>query len=57
MIHAWVDPIVEEIHLIRCQIAKECQYDINAIYASAMQIQQDYAQQLMTQVGKWGKND
>ncbi len=27
----WKDPIVEEIHAIRRQIAKECSYDIRKI--------------------------
>jgi hypothetical protein len=46
----WDDPIVEEVHQIRCQIAAECQYDMNALYAAALQIQQNYAsQRLITQ--------
>jgi len=48
----WDAPIVEEIHQIRCQIAAECQHDINAIYAAALHIQQSCAQQLITQVVK-----
>ena len=27
----WKDPIVEEIHAIRKQIAKECNYDLDQI--------------------------
>jgi hypothetical protein len=27
----WKDPIVEEIHLIREKIAKECNYDLKQI--------------------------
>jgi hypothetical protein len=27
----WKDPIVEEIHLIRDKIAKECNYDLKQI--------------------------
>ena len=29
----WKDPIVEEIHAVREQVARECDYDLNQIIA------------------------
>jgi hypothetical protein len=29
----WKDPIVEEIHAVREQIARECNYDLGEIFA------------------------
>ncbi len=35
----WTDPVVEEIHAIRKQIAEECRYDVRALGARLQQME------------------
>jgi hypothetical protein len=48
----WNDPIVDELHAIRQQLAAECNNDLEAIVRRAMQRQQQHVRQLITQPPK-----
>jgi len=43
----WKDPIVEEIHLIREKIAKECNYDLKQIIKRLKRREKEYAGQIV----------
>jgi len=43
----WKDPIVEEIHAIRAQIADECNDDLQKIVARLRQKEQKHADRLV----------
>jgi hypothetical protein len=45
----WKDPIVEEIHAIREQIAQECDYDIKQIVARLRKYEKDHSHRLVYQ--------
>jgi len=42
------DPIVEEVHAIRAQIAAECDYDFDKISDRAIETQKRFAGQIKT---------
>ena len=42
----WKDPIVEEIHAIREQIAQECDYDIKQIIARLRKHEKEHPDRL-----------
>lgn len=39
----WKDPIVEEIHLVRKKIAKECNYDLKQIMKRLKKREKDHS--------------
>ena len=43
----WKDPIVEEIHKVRAQIAKECNYDIKQIIARLKQKEEEHQERVV----------
>jgi len=43
----WKDPIVEEIHLIREKIAKECNYDMKHIMKRLKRREREHAGQIV----------
>ncbi len=43
----WKDPIVEEIHAIRRQIAKECNYDLKQIVERLRKKEKKHKERLM----------
>lgn len=45
----WKDPIIEELHAVRQQLAAECNNDLKAIVLRAMNKQQEHARCLVTQ--------
>ena len=45
----WKDPIVEEIHAIREQIAQECDYDIKQIVARLRKHEKEHPDRLAYQ--------
>jgi hypothetical protein len=45
----WKDPIVEEIHAIREQIAQECNYDIKQIVARLRKHEKEHPDRLVYQ--------
>ena len=45
----WKDPIVEEIHAIREQIAQECDYDIKQIVARLRKHEKEHPDRLVYQ--------
>ena len=46
----WNDPIIEEIHAVRRELAAQCNDDLKAIVQRAMQKQQRHAALLLKQV-------
>ena len=42
----WKDPIVEEIHAIRRQIAKECNYDLRQIVERLRKNEKEHGERL-----------
>ena len=44
----WKDPIIEELHAVRKQLAAECNNDLKAIVLRAMKKQQEHANRLVT---------
>jgi hypothetical protein len=61
----WKDPIVEEIHAIREQIAQECDYDIKQIIARLRKHEKEHPDRIVyktepkiaTQLGDTGLPD
>ena len=43
----WKDPIVEEIHKARAQIAKECNHNIKQIIARLRQKEQEHPERVV----------
>ena len=43
----WKDPIVEEIHKVRAQIAKECNYDIKQIITRLKQKEKEHQERVV----------
>ena len=43
----WKDPIVEEIHTIREQIARECGYDMKQIIARLRKHEKEHADRIV----------
>ena len=43
----WKDPIVEEIHKVRAQIAKECNYDIKQIIAHLKRKEKEHQERVV----------
>jgi hypothetical protein len=48
----WKDPIVEEIHSIREQIARECNYDLKEIIARLKKKGKEHLNRLLYQKGQ-----
>ena len=46
----WNDPIIDEIHAVRRELAAQCNDDLKAIVQRAMQKQQRHAALLLKQV-------
>ena len=44
----WKDPIVEEIHLIREKIAKECNYDLKQIINRLRKREKEHREQVVS---------
>lgn len=44
----WKDPIVEEIHLVRDKIAKECNYDLKQIMNRLRKREKEHRHQVVS---------
>jgi len=44
----WKDPIVEEIHAIRRQIAKECGHDLHRVFALLKEGEAEHPERVVT---------